>query len=75
MKAAGIVILFPLISVIIVSLYVHSGAFRTAALMLLAASLVGVLASLVWKQIRLQNGNEALETVMKLLRRPADKSE
>lgn len=36
MKAAGIVILFPLISVVIVSLYVHGGASRIAGLALLA---------------------------------------
>jgi hypothetical protein len=45
MKVAGIVILFPLISVIIVSLYVHSGAFRIAALAVLGASIGGVLAA------------------------------
>jgi hypothetical protein len=39
MKAAGIVILFPLISVVIVSLYVHGGAARVAALALLVGSL------------------------------------
>jgi hypothetical protein len=39
MKAAGIVILFPLISIVIVSLYVHGGASRIAALALLVGSL------------------------------------
>jgi sugar (pentulose or hexulose) kinase len=55
MKAAGIVILFPLISVIIVSLYVHGGASRTAALVLLIATVFGVLAGLIRKRSR-QNG-------------------
>jgi hypothetical protein len=52
MKAAGIVILFPLISVIIVSLYVHGGAARIAALVLLIATVVGVLAGLIRKRSR-----------------------
>lgn len=38
MKAAGIVILFPLISVVIVSLYVHGGTSRTAAAVLTVGS-------------------------------------
>ena len=54
MKAAGIVICFPLMSVIIVSLYVHGGASRVAAVVLLVASAVGALAGLVWKRIRRQ---------------------
>jgi hypothetical protein len=45
MKAAGIVILFPLVSVIIVSLYVHGGASKIAALAVLGASIGGVLAA------------------------------
>lgn len=43
MKAAAIVILFPLMSVIIVSLYVHGGASRIAALVLLAGSVLAVI--------------------------------
>ena len=54
MKAAGIVICFPLMSVIIVSLYVHGGASRVAAVILLVSSTVGALAGLVWKRIRRQ---------------------
>jgi hypothetical protein len=50
MKAAGIVILLPLMSVLIVSLFVAGGAARTAALFLLAASVVGVLVGLTWKR-------------------------
>ena len=45
MKAAGIVILLPLISVVIVSLYVHGGTSRIAALVLLVCSEIGVLAA------------------------------
>jgi hypothetical protein len=50
MKAAGIVILLPLMSVLIVSLYVAGGESRTAALVLLGASVVGVLVGLRWKR-------------------------
>jgi hypothetical protein len=50
MKAAGIVILFPLISVVIVSLYVHGGISRIAALVLLVGSVVGGVAALIWKR-------------------------
>ena len=49
MKAVAIVILFPLLSVITVSLYVHGGTSRIAALALLAVCVVGVLTNLVWK--------------------------
>jgi len=52
MKAAGIVILFPLISVIIVSLYVHGGTSRIAALVLLVATILAVLAGLIRKRSR-----------------------
>ena len=61
MKTAGIVILFPLMSVIIMSLYVHGGASRIMALVLLASSVVGVLASLVPKRVRHQNGTKVVE--------------
>ena len=44
MKSAGIVILLPLMSVLIVSLYVHGGAARAAALILLGAGVVGAVA-------------------------------
>jgi len=47
MKAAGIVILLPLLSVLIVSLYVAGGSSRTAALVLLAVSAIGLLTGLV----------------------------
>jgi hypothetical protein len=50
MKSASIVILLPLLSVLIVSLYVAGGASRTAALVLLAASLVGGVVSLIRKR-------------------------
>jgi hypothetical protein len=46
MKAARIVILFPLISVIIVSLYVRGGAARITGLVLLIATVLGFW--LVW---------------------------
>jgi hypothetical protein len=49
MKAAAIVILFPLMSVLIVSLYVHGGASRIASLALLAAP-IGALAILIWRR-------------------------
>lgn len=55
MKAAGIVILFPLISVLIVSLYVQGGASRIAALVLLVATVFGLLAGVVWKRAGRQN--------------------
>jgi Na+/proline symporter len=50
MKAAGVVILFPLLSVLIVSLYVAGGAARTAALGLLAGSVLGIAVSLIRKR-------------------------
>ena len=52
MKAAGTVILFPLMSVIAVGLYVHGGVSRLAALALFAASVIGVLLGLVWRRTR-----------------------
>jgi len=42
MKSAGIVILLPLMSVLIVSLYVAGDASRIIALVLLGASVIGV---------------------------------
>jgi len=50
MKAAAIVILLPLMSVIVVSLYVHGGAARIAALVIFAVGLLGVLAATVRKR-------------------------
>lgn len=50
MKSAGIVILLPLMSVLIVSLYVQGGAARAAALVLLSASVIGVLVGLIRKR-------------------------
>jgi hypothetical protein len=50
MKSASIVILLPLMSVLIVSLYLAGGAWRTVALVLLTASVIGGLASLVLKR-------------------------
>jgi hypothetical protein len=50
MKPAGVVILFPRISVIIVSLYIHGGASRIAALVLLAGSVLGIAVSLIRKR-------------------------
>jgi hypothetical protein len=49
MKAAWIVILLPLMSVLIVSLYVRGGTSRTAALLLLAISAIAFLMGLVKK--------------------------
>jgi len=46
MKAAGIVILLPLMSVLIVSLYVRGGTPRTAALLLLTISAIAFLMGL-----------------------------
>jgi positive regulator of sigma E activity len=50
MKSASIVILLPLMSVLVVSLYAAGGVSRTAALVLLAASVIGGLASFVLKR-------------------------
>jgi positive regulator of sigma E activity len=50
MKSAGIVILLPLVSVLIVSLYVAGGASRAAALILLGASVVGAVAGFLWRR-------------------------
>jgi hypothetical protein len=50
MKAAGIVILFPLMSVLIVSLYVHGAASRIVALVLLVVSVIGLVAGLVLRR-------------------------
>jgi hypothetical protein len=50
MKSAGIVILLPLLSVLILSLYVAGGVPRTAALVLLAATVAGGLAGLILKR-------------------------
>lgn len=47
MKAAGIVILLPLMSVLIVSLYVAGGASRTAAMVLLLVSVVAGIVGLL----------------------------
>ncbi len=47
MKAAGIVILLPVMSVLIVSLYVAGGASRIAALVLLAVSAIALLTGLL----------------------------
>jgi hypothetical protein len=41
MKSMGVIVLFPLLSVIILSLYAMGGASRVAALVLVAASVVG----------------------------------
>lgn len=61
MKAVGIVILLPLISVVIVSLYIHEGASRIAALVLLAVSVVGFMTGLVWKRTRRRNDSKVVE--------------
>jgi hypothetical protein len=47
MKAAGVVILLPLMSVLIVSLYVAGGASRVVALVLLAGSAVVLVSGFV----------------------------
>ena len=51
MKAALFVILLPLMSVLIVSLYVAGGASRTAALVLLVVSVIGTVAGLLRRQV------------------------
>lgn len=50
MKAIGIVILFPMMSVLILSLYVQGGTSRTAAVVLLVASLIGAVVGLVLRR-------------------------
>lgn len=50
MKAAGIVILLPLMSVLIVSLYVAGGTSRVAAVVLLGVSAIGVVVGLLQKR-------------------------
>ncbi len=47
MKASGVVILLPLMSVLIVSLYAAGGASRVAALVLLAGSAVVLVSGFV----------------------------
>ena len=47
MRAAGIVILLPLVSVLVVSLYVAGGMARVAALVLLAGSAVVLVSGFV----------------------------
>jgi hypothetical protein len=42
MKSMGVIVLFPLLSVIILSLYGAGGASRVAAVVLLALSVVGL---------------------------------
>lgn len=51
MKSASIVILLPLMSVLIVSLYVSGGRLRIAAFALLAASLIAVAGLLIRKSL------------------------
>jgi hypothetical protein len=55
MKSASIIILLPLMSVLILSLYVHGGASRIAALVLLVGSVVGALAGIVLKRKSVAN--------------------
>jgi len=50
MKSAGVVVLFPLLSVVILSLYGAGGAPRKAALVLLAVSLAFSLAGFILKR-------------------------
>jgi len=49
MKAVGLILLFPLLSVIVLGLYAAGGASRVAAVVLLALSVVG-LAGLLLKR-------------------------
>jgi hypothetical protein len=42
MKSMGVIVLFPLLSVIILSLYGAGGASRVVAVVLLAVSVVGI---------------------------------
>jgi hypothetical protein len=67
MKTAAIVILFPVMSVVIVSLYVHGAASRIVALVLLVAGVIGVLAGFL-------KDEQHVRTVLKLLGRIADNS-
>jgi hypothetical protein len=60
MKSASIVILLPLMSVLLVSLYVAGGASRTAALVLLGAIVAGVVAGLVLKRKSAATGKTTL---------------
>jgi len=56
MKSAAIVILFPLMSVLVVSLYVLGGTSRTAALILLVLSSIGALVGLLIRSRSTGNG-------------------
>ena len=50
MKSMGVIVLFPLLSVIILSLYAMGAASRLAALVLLALSVLGALAGVILKR-------------------------
>ena len=50
MKSIGLIVLFPLVSVIILSLYAAGGASRVAAVVLLVASVVLAIAGLFLKR-------------------------
>jgi len=56
MKAALFVILLPLMSVLIVSLYAAGGASRTVALVLLVVSVIGTIAGLLLSQVACEKG-------------------
>jgi hypothetical protein len=56
MKAALFVILLPLMSVLIVSLYAAGGASRTVALVLLVVSVIGTIAGLLQSQVACEQG-------------------
>ena len=56
MKAALFVILLPLMSVLIVSLYAAGGASRTVALVLLVVSVIGTIAGLLRSQVACEQG-------------------
>ncbi|MGC2198142.1 MAG: hypothetical protein WA628_25955 [Terriglobales bacterium] len=55
MRSAGIVILLPLISVLIVSLYAAGGASRTVALLLLILSVAAAIAGFFLKHAHSSN--------------------
>jgi cation transporter-like permease len=50
MKSMGVIVLFPLLSVIILSLYSAGGASREAAFVLLALSVLAALAGIILKR-------------------------
>jgi hypothetical protein len=50
MKALGVIVVLPFLSVLILSLYGMGGVAKIAALVLLAVSVTGAIAALLWKR-------------------------